>query len=440
MNETRDHALADALTELEVPAHGPGFEKELRRRLAQERRRRRSVPHVGRRLALVAALAGIASLAVGIRIAGDTVETASAAEVQARVRAALGSVARMQGRVVSIAPDPLTGKRTVRRWTFVLDAHGNFRLDELDGPGRLAYDAERGVERQLNTSASTGEGLFGAERRGLAPGLPDPAPTKWLLQRDLGSVVRALLAARDPHVQEIRHVGRAAWRVEIAVRPNAIVPDADRLAVTVDQATGLPVHVVETLAGVFRRELRIEDLRIDSPAAADAFVLGFPGGVEVSRSDGGFRRTSLSHVAALVGYAPLVPSWVPEGFVLSDVAFARQGQPTGAEAANPRSEDVVSLSYRRGFDQLLVTTRLAHPSGSDTPWDDPLATGEGFVDEPQSVLIERGALHGARAELLVVPRGTPHLWAVTDRLVVTVSGDLDRAELLRIAGSLRAER
>jgi hypothetical protein len=34
------------------------------------------------------------------------------------------------------------------------------------------------------------------------------------------------------------------------------------------------------------------------------------------------------------------------------------------------------------------------------------------------------------------PRATPHLWALTDDLVVTVGGDLSRAELLRVAGSL----
>jgi hypothetical protein len=31
----------------------------------------------------------------------------------------------------------------------------------------------------------------------------------------------------------------------------------------------------------------------------------------------------------------------------------------------------------------------------------------------------------------------PHLWAQTDELVVTVGGDLSRAELVRVAESLR---
>jgi hypothetical protein len=37
---------------------------------------------------------------------------------------------------------------------------------------------------------------------------------------------------------------------------------------------------------------------------------------------------------------------------------------------------------------------------------------------------------------VIVPRGIPHLWAKTERLVVTVGGDLGRAELVRVAESL----
>jgi hypothetical protein len=88
---------------------------------------------------------------------------------------------------------------------------------------------------------------------------------------------------------------------------------------------------------------------------------------------------------------------------------------------------VVSLSYRRGIDEFLVTTRL-RGSGS---WDDPLASPEGFVDRPEHV--RAGSL---QAELVLSPQATPHLWALTDDLVVTVGGDLSRAELLRVAGSL----
>jgi hypothetical protein len=43
---------------------------------------------------------------------------------------------------------------------------------------------------------------------------------------------------------------------------------------------------------------------------------------------------------------------------------------------------------------------------------------------------------GRTGELLIDPLAVPHVWAMTDRLVVTVAGDLDRVELFRLADSL----
>ena len=63
---------------------------------------------------------------------------------------------------------------------------------------------------------------------------------------------------------------------------------------------------------------------------------------------------------------------------------------------------------------------------------------EGFVDSPQHVTLGSGALAGADAELVLSPHTAPHVWALTDTLVVTVGGDLARGELTRVTGSLRA--
>ena len=54
----------------------------------------------------------------------------------------------------------------------------------------------------------------------------------------------------------------------------------------------------------------------------------------------------------------------------------------------------------------------------------------------RSDLPDGGALRGHEAELVLVPRGIPHLWALADDLVVTVGGDASRAELVREAESL----
>jgi hypothetical protein len=216
--------------------------------------------------------------------------------------------------------------------------------------------------------------------------------------------------------------------------PNAVAPDlsGDRFRITVDRRTGMPVRVVELKRGSVLRELRIEQLAVDAAPPADAFRLQFPAGAEVMRSGDGFRRVELGAAEGIVGYSPLVPSWVPDGFRLAEVAVARTGAPTGKEGGNPASEKVVSLSYRRGFEQFLVTTRLR----GDGTWSDPLASAEGFIDHPETITVGGGALAGTNAELVLSPHAQPHVWALTDRLVVTVGGDLSRAELRRVVESL----
>lgn len=457
----RDDRLGAALRALAVPEHRPGFDLELHRRLAGERlaspaggraRRlaRRGDVRWGLRIGAIAAVAAVVAVAIGLPRTGEGprigVAPATAAKVKAKVAAALAGIETMKGEIAYVARDPLTGRRERTRWSFAMTESGDFRLKTL---GRrhddVAYDAETGVERSVNASASTGEGRFYAVRTGLAPGRPDQGPSDWVLQRDLGSVVRALLAAKDPRVIETTYKGRPAWQLDVPVPPNLIAADADRFQITIDQETGVPVRVVATLNGKFATELRVEDLVVDADLSSREFKVSFPRRVEVLRTHEGFRRVDeLADVEPIVGYAPLVPASLPEGYELAEVAVAENASPTGAEAANPPSRDVVSLSFRRGLDQFIVTTRRSNVRAPGEPqrplrelWGDPLATGEGFRDEPERITLRDGALDGVEAELLIVPRNVPHLWALTDELVVTVSGDLSREELIDVAESLR---
>ena len=440
--------LGAALRQLPVPEHRPDFHARLHYVLAEERRRRiadadRRTRVRRRRIAWAVRLAAAAAIVVAAAVVGlpqtDTgPQPATAAEVKARVAAALSSARTMSGEIAYRSDNPLRGPNS-EQWTFHLTASGAFRFRQLDGANDVAYDAAHGVQRSLNESASieNESTRFAVERKGLAPGRPDPGPDDWLLQRDLGAVVRALLAAQDPRVRETAYEGLPAWQIDIPVPTNAIYADADRFDVVVDQATGIPVRVVATLDGKFRSELRLKDLAINDPPDPDEFTLRFPPGVHVERSDLGFERVTLDEVSGVVGYPPLVPASVPDGYRLAEVAVARRAQQTGVEGSNPLSRDVVSLSYRRGLDQFIVTTRLRHVAGYPDEWSDPLATGEGFRDEPEKIALEGGDLSGLTAELLIVPRNIPHLWALTDHLVVTVSGDLSRSELVSVAESLR---
>ena len=457
MTRYRDEGLGAALRALETPEHAPGFYADLHRRLGQERlarradvRRRRIARRGGLRwgvrLAFAAAVAAAIWLVAGLPDeAPDVVrpQEATAAQIQARVRTAFAGAETLTGELVAQGPsfESAYGWTGTQRWRFALTARGDFRLTGLTLEENVTYDAERGVHRSLNRSESLGEGLFAAVRTGIAPGPPDPGPIDPMLENDYGAFVRALLAADpdDPRVRETTYEGKPAWRLDVRAPVNQIVPEhsGDRFAIWVDQGTGIPVRVVEQKNGRPLDELRIEKLAVDEPLPRETFALRFPEGMEVMRSDEGFQRVALSEVAGAVGYGPLVPAWVPDGFELAEVAVSPgPGFPTGVEAGNPPSTDVVSLSYRRGLDQILVTTRLRHVPGSPDTWSDPLATGEGFVDEPESVRLGRGALSGVEANVLIVPLNVPHLWAKTDDLVVTVSGGVSRGDLLRIAESL----
>jgi hypothetical protein len=239
-------------------------------------------------------------------------------------------------------------------------------------------------------------------------------------------------------VRTIAYEGRPAWVLDVDTAVNKSVPQflGDRLQITVDEETGMPLRVVETKGGSVLHQVRLDALRVNKTVPVDAFALAFPAGAEIMRSDEGFRRSTLDEAARVVGYDPLVPSFVPSGFALGDVAAARDAAPTGTGGVNPESRMVVSVAYRAGFEQFLVTTRLRGPG----EWKDPLAAGQGIVDDEQPVSLDRGALAGAEARIVVAPGGTPHLWAETSKLVVTVSGDLSRQELVDVARSLTAKR
>jgi hypothetical protein len=278
-----------------------------------------------------------------------------------------------------------------------------------------------------------------AESTGLAVGLPDPSPADFMLSRNLGAVVRALLDSPEASVEETTYEERQCWTLSTAVRPNLLVESSsDHMEVTVDKETGLPVRIVETRDGEFTRETRLEGLQIDPELPEGIFRLEFPDGVEVIQTDHGFTRLDLAHfeseAGGVVGYTPVLPAYVPEGFVLAETAVAQVGEASGKEGMNPAAVGVVSLMFRRGFDRLVVSTRLV---GEDPAlWSDPLASGEGFIDVPEEVTLGGGALKGSMAHLLVDPRTVPHLWAMNDTLVITVSGDLTRDELLAVAESL----
>ena len=416
MSQVRDEELGRTLLELEVPEHRAGFDEELVRRLtAAPRRRLRLLP------AAAVALALPVVAAVVLLLPSGGTEVASAAELRERVSDAVGSASTISGVFVN-REQPSSGREN--RWRFVVADSGSFRIAALDSPSVLAYDAATNVE------SSSDEGLF-VTRVGLAPGPPDAAAARWVVQRGLGSVVAALAADNDADVTEIQYRQRPAWQVRVPTGN----PGEERLIV-VDRETGIPVRSALFRNGVAGAEWRIDQLRVNEPAD-ESFTQTPSSGQTPMRYDMGFRRVELEDVVDRVGYRALVPEWLPDGFERGEVAVADRARPTGGEAhRNPESREVVSVRYRRGLDEVVVTTRRAIPAPS--AWQDPVLGSAPMGRAPERVTFRGGVLEGRKGEVVVDANSVPHVWAVAGPLVVTVAGNLDRDELIRVAESLQS--
>ena len=136
--------------------------------------------------------------------------------------------------------------------------------------------------------------------------------------------------------------------------------------------------------------------------------------------------TAAKKTTSRIGRAPLVPSWVPPGFGRVEVGVAKRWRATGDEQRrNPVSQDVVSIRYRRGLDELVMTNRLTGPKPS--AWGEPVVRSSPMGRRPQEVGFAKGALEGRRGELVIDANSVPHVWVVGGPLVITVAGNLDAA-------------
>lgn len=388
-----DDRLGTALLELEVPEHRPRFYEGLRGEL--ERKPVRSRTWL---LAPATAVAAAIAIAVGLTLTRGS-EVASGASVRKAVEHAFASKGSISGVFVY----------NETRWRFVTASPGAFRIEGPTPQSVRVFDPAENIE-------STSDGSLFVRRVGLAPGPPDAGPANFVIQRGLGSVVAALAAARDPRIEEVTYEGRPAWLLRTSSR-----------LVTVDRETGVPVRNEVLRDGTVASEWRIEHLEVSSEVPTIQPLEPGPG-QSPQTYDAGFRRISPAD-------APLVPERLPAGFELARAAFAESSRPTGEEGGgNPPSRDVTSISYRRGFDEIVVTTRR---TGADPDaWKDPLQVSTVTTTQPEQVAFNDGALQGRHGYLVLEPDALPHIWAVTPSLVITIAGNVASDELLRVANSL----
>lgn len=464
----RDEQLGRELRDLDVPAHGPEFFARLAVRLEREApvaapaRRRIEWPRRPAFLGLAAAAVVLVVFAVSTLVTGNgssplrpvppDTRLISATEVRARVSTALASLRSLSGEVAIECATPVgacapsaAGGRTTLQWSFALTAAGDERVTAIGRRDDVVYSASRREQRTYSDAGRPSAQVLS----NLPAGPPDFPVGPPLLRRDVASVVRAFLdTTEDVPVTDVTEQDRPAWRLVMPVVVNKLAGpgrSGNQLEVIVDQQTGFPLRVTETLDGAFLTELRLSKLVVDGPVDPASFTLDPPAGVQPFRQDLGFRAVALGDVAPVVGYRPVLPAaaGLPPGYVLDTVTVAAQAGRTGNEGLNPQSRNVVSVTYRRGFDRIVVSTRAtgtAKPCSTTQPnlvdcWADPVASGEGNPDQPEPFTVAAGALARAQANLVISARGMPHVWTIDSRLVVTVSGDASGEELRRMAES-----
>ncbi|MEM7285522.1 MAG: hypothetical protein AAF480_04150 [Actinomycetota bacterium] len=229
-------------------------------------------------------------------------------------------------------------------------------------------------------------------------------------------------------------LGRDAVLYEADVVPNAIGGGPDRIVMAIDAETGLVLEYLATFEGEEQSSLVATSFEAFGDRL-DVFVLPADLPAPNFTYDQGFQRTTLDQVEGLVGYTPIVPNTVPEGYAVDAVAVA-PGQSenfTGAEGSNPPSVDVVHIRYRNGWRTFTTTTRRV----GDQPqfWIDPFS-GEGQFYELLDAEVTGAYFTGQIAELSTAPETVPHLWVRGGDLVFTVTGPLRDFELGDIVNSL----
>jgi len=307
----RDELLGQMLRELRVPEHGPGFWERFEAKIAGPSKPPRRLPRRPGQLLVTAVvvLAVLAGILIGL-LPGTPARPALAEIVKQRVAGAMDRLRTIEGEAVLHTLLPAIVARThhlprasTQRVWFAFAADGSFRTRGLGGSQDVAYDARAGVERAVTTSASLGgAGRFFVEQRGLAPGEPDQGPEPLAIEQQLGAVVHALLAARDPRVRPTTYLGRPAWQVTF----RQTLPDREgvlAITVTVDRRTGLPVAVLQagSPASLGSSDLRITRLQVNRPLPRRTFTIAFPADATVSHENFGFRSVPLQRAASLAG-------------------------------------------------------------------------------------------------------------------------------------------
>lgn len=479
----RDVALGRRLEELDEPQHGPDYWTALGHHLeaaraaeasaetpAEHGRTAREPLRLGHRRAwrLVVAGAAIAAAVTVVALFGlpGVVEktgppAVDAEPVVARALRALTSARTLTADYVSRELDRSGSTAvSVERFHIVMRADGSSRATTIlppdDGDASqtayhfidTAYDAGTGIHRiyqETRSSEAGGSSMavsWASKTVGCAIGEPDREQSTTL---KFAAFAAALRTARDGRARAVDFEGHPAWAVSCRLTATLSspltsdtqpAPPYDRLSVTIDKATGMPVRVRLWSDDILRVEKRLENVVVNGALPAHAFSFSPPLGVSFDRRDDGFRLTTLDDLRARSRGA-FLPVALPAGYRLAVAATAARSPSLDRRL---QGSSITALRYARGFDALTITTRDVRGLRRPPELDPFLYEWVGAPSRPDETLLTSGAFAGATARVLVAPLTVPHLWATRDGTLLTVSGAASITELIAIAESMEMER
>lgn len=486
-------SLGDALSDLPVPDHGPTFWADLDDRLQgetvqhiesgehhlpppstpgpadpvpspdprpaetvslEEERARRAARRGGRFNRSLGAAAAAVALILGVVGGLNVIRDDKGTDIQAADPPATGTPGPSPSTTAPMTQAPfgefsatydgIEGRDgpngCCSQWRLTLAQDGSFRWASTDSSDASVYDSQSGMHWEVMTwgaGASKNSPSYFISG-GVPAGGPDQGVGKPEPLNSIADFIVALARAGDSRITTSVVAGRPAWHYDGPTVQDRLGGDGapNHAVADVDQTTGVLLELTRRVGDQVISRFTVSDVSTSDKIDRTHYWVEVPAGAQTNEHDRGFRRSTLDEAASGLPYDLLVPRQVPDGFTIEAVSIDRDvPSQTGPEGMNPPAKQIVAMTWNHGAQRFTVTLR---PKGSDQ-WDDPFG-GEGMVPDAQPVRLDLAGRPELDGTVVIDAPFIPHLWGITGDIVVTVSGDLPRAELERVAGSLQPHR